>query len=666
MIALLTATGAGAAAPPAAAAAPADGPAAALIVAPDDGGIVRSGRDLGVTITVTNTGSERLAAGRIALSLQQEPVASTSTLLAEIAKPSQVLLGILTPTTAEVPALGAGADATVRARVDDAVLSSILSPASGARLLYTRYTSGTLKAFAESSVVRMASTSAATVGLGVVIPVLAPAGTTGVVDAATQQTLAAADGAWGRALRAAEADPAATIALDPAVLASIRLAGDPATSAGGFLDALERLQNQVIRLPYADGDVTLQRAAGRSSTVAPSSFAGIAVAATQTATPTPTPAGTAGTGTDAAEDLTAWNWSDQAVVWPVPHTASARAVTALGAEGAAVLLPSDDVRDTAERRTAGPVAVAGSARLLVADATASALLLAASADGPSGQAALSTLTGLLATAAVTNETTAVLATVGRTGDTGRLDRALALLGRQPWIVGRSLFDLAGQQQQEQVQIAQRSVPSERVNVARSLLSAERAVQQLGRSITTDAAVVTDPQRLALAGLLSAGWRSDDTGWRRAAGAAETAFEDVVGQVHLTEGSENTAIGTDGVLRVTVVNDLPEPVSMVVRVSAGNGRLQFDGGETTVAVPAGGQNAGKLPYRSITNGRTTVALTLETKDGAVVDDGVRQFTVRAGFDTIVAVVLLTALGLLLALGVYRNVTRRRQPRTATPA
>jgi CBS-domain-containing membrane protein len=39
-------------------------------------------------------------------------------------------------------------------------------------------------------------------------------------------------------------------------------------------------------------------------------------------------------------------------------------------------------------------------------------------------------------------------------------------------------------------------------------------------------------------------------------------------------------------------------------------------------------------------------------------------VSAGFDTIVAVVLLTALGLLLAIGVYRNVKRRRHPRAAT--
>jgi hypothetical protein len=38
-------------------------------------------------------------------------------------------------------------------------------------------------------------------------------------------------------------------------------------------------------------------------------------------------------------------------------------------------------------------------------------------------------------------------------------------------------------------------------------------------------------------------------------------------------------------------------------------------------------------------------------------------VRAGFDTIVAVILFIALGLLLALGVYRNVKRRKQPRAA---
>ena len=92
-------------------------------------------------------------------------------------------------------------------------------------------------------------------------------------------------------------------------------------------------------------------------------------------------------------------------------------------------------------------------------------------------------------------------------------------------------------------------------------------------------------------------------------------------------------------------------------------MQFTQQSSSVTVPAGGQNYARLPYNSITNGSTTVSLVLTTKDGTVVDRGTRQFTVSAGFDTIVAIVLLSALALLLALGVYRNITRRRSRRPA---
>jgi hypothetical protein len=72
----------------------------------------------------------------------------------------------------------------------------------------------------------------------------------------------------------------------------------------------------------------------------------------------------------------------------------------------------------------------------------------------------------------------------------------------------------------------------------------------------------------------------------------------------------------------------------------------------------------MAFRSIRNGQTDLTLSLTTPNGTSIGSEVtRGATVRAGFDTIVAVGLLVALGLLLALGVYRNVKRRRQPRAA---
>ncbi|MBW4041270.1 MAG: hypothetical protein HIU86_03965 [Acidobacteria bacterium] len=642
--------------------------AASLVVAPDGGGVVASGKSLGVTVTVTDTGTAALPAGRIALSLEDAPVASTTTLLSSIARPEAVLLGRLTRATATVPPLTAGTSATVRTTIAKDDLDSILTSASGARLLYARYRpdGSTVQTVAESSVVRIASGSKASVGLSTVIPVLAPAGTTGVVDVATQQQLTAPDGAWSTALRAAQSDPSAAVALDPAVLASIRIAGAAAPpEASSFLARLGALPNEFLRLPYADGDVTLEHAAGVSaSSLEPTSFAGVPIASRAGSGPTPAPTATPRQQSASAGDLTAWNWSKRDVTWPVTGTTSGAALAALGRTGQ-VLLSSGDLQDSVTRRAAGPLARIGSTRVLVSDANSSSLLAAASAGGTAGEAALATLTGALATAAVTGETTGVLATIGRSTDPAHLDRVLALLQRQTWIRSVALSDLGDGRSAPAVALHSGAVPGLRVATAKSLLSGEDRVQDLGKAILTGADAVTAPQHLALLGAFSSAWHADTARWSTAATSVQQSFTHVLSLVQLVKQSPPRLIGNDGKIPVGVENGLTEPVRVVVHAGVSNGAVQFTDPTATIIVPAGGRASAKLAFRSIRNGRTDLTLALTTPAGVPLgSELVPGATVQAGFDTIVAVALLCALGLLLALGVYRNVRRRRQPRTAT--
>ena len=641
-------------------------PTASVVVAPDGGGILRSGKAIGVGVTVHNTGTTALPAGRLTISLDAGPVASTSELTSSITTPPEALQGVLSHATAAVPALAEDAERTVRTTISKKDLTDLLTSASGARRLYVQYRAGSgaevAQKIAVSSLVKVASGEKGSVALGTVIPLLAPPTATGVVDVAMQQQLTAPDGAWSRALRAAQADPAAAIALDPAVIASIRIAGSTAPpEVTGFLDQLGGLPNEFLRLPYADTDVTLARAAGSRRSLEPSSFAGVTLAATAQGV-TPAPTATAGSTPAAAADLTTWNWSERKIAWPVPRTASAADLARFAAAGDQVLLSSDDLKDTAARRESGALARIGTAGVLVSDATVSSLLASASAGGPVGDAALATLTGLLATAAVSGETSAVLATVGRTGAPAGLDRVLGLLGRQAWIHSASLTDLGSVGDAAQVGLKPGSEPKPLVATARSLLDGEEGVQQLGKAIVADADTVTAPQRLALLGTLSAAWRGDDTGWRTASGTAQKGFEKVLGEVQLAKQSSPNLAGGDGTLLVYVVNLLPTPVKAVVHAGVSNGAVQFTSPSVTVTVPAGGRARADMGFRSIRNGRTDLTLSLSTPDGTAIGTAVtRGATVRAGFDTLVAIGLLIALGLLLALGVYRNVKRRRQPR-----
>jgi hypothetical protein len=139
---------------------------------------------------------------------------------------------------------------------------------------------------------------------------------------------------------------------------------------------------------------------------------------------------------------------------------------------------------------------------------------------------------------------------------------------------------------------------------------------------------------------------------------------MLGRVKLAKQSPPNLIGSDGTLSVYVANALTSPVRVTVQATASNGAVQFTTPKVAVVVPAGGRGRAKLEFRSIRNGRTDLTLALTTPAGAPLDtEVVQHVTVQAGFDTIVAVALLTALGLLLALGIYRNVRRRRQPRMA---
>lgn len=630
-----------------------------LVVAPKGGGVLQDGKPLDVQVRITNGGTSQLAAGRLALSMTPGPVASIRELLT---LPSDLQGLLLTRTSATTPALDPGASAEVDVRIPAQDIDETLGSnrADGARLLDVQLRApGGVRVLAQSSATRM-SGSKDRVGLGTVIPITIPAGSTGLVDAAGQERLTADDGAWTQGLAAAKAMPDAVVALDPAVLASVRLAGDAAPgSAKDFLDALRGLPNTVVRLPYADGDVTLQRAAGLGTPREPESWSALEQVASSDATTAPTPAVTpAPTASTTTSDPTDWDWSSTDVVWPVPGTTDDAALAALSGEGT-VLLGSGDVQDSSARAAAGPLSSIGGRRVLVADSTTSGLLADATRDDVDGRSAAAALVGALATDAVSGAAPTVLAVAGRDADPAGLAGVLQLLGDQSWIRGAGLDDLVQQSRVVGTRLRSGAPPSARVSAARTLVAEEEQVEAVGRA-AADPASLTAPYRLSLLGLLSAAWRGDDAGWSSALSTTGSAFTAMPKQVRILEG-DRALVSTDGVLTVQVQNDLPQPISVDVTATTNNNRLRFTGGGR-VQVAAKSTNKTQLRFQSISNGQAVVDLSLATPQGTRFGSTVQKMvTVQAGFDTVVAVILLAGLAVLLALGIYRNVIRRRRPR-----
>ena len=640
-----------------------------LTVAPRNAGVLTPGSALDLDLAITNRGTGTLAGGTIRVSLERPPIVGVDTLTEQIEQPGAELQGFLVA-TARSPSVPSGTTARVHVRLAKDVVDSVIDNAAGARLVGAELDVGRTVVLAYSAVTRIPKDFGGRVGFGTVVPVTAPPGTTGVVPTGELGILTEPGGAWHRALDAAEADPQATVLLDPEVQASIRLAGSAAPdSATGFLAALGGLPNEVIRLPYADGDVSLQRAAGASTVLAPTTFAGGTVTTpapgatpspTATGSPTPTPTPTR-TAVPSDADLLRWHYASTDVAWPVPGTVTAPDIPFLAASGYPVtMLSSSDVHDTATRRAAGPHARIGSSSVLVADAAASRLLATASSGSDVLQnAALAELVGLLGTDALTHEASAVLAVPARTAHAPELARVLAQLSAQTWITGTSLATLARTASPPAVRLRAGSVPPERLVPAQAAVAGESAVRELGTAIRTRAGTLTGPERLALLGVLSTSWRSPQTGWVTAVHGVTKQFRDFVHNVRFDRLGSITYVGGSGSLPVYLTNQLAEPVQVVLSGTASNGRLHIQGSEV-VDIPAQSGVKAKLPVRSISNGQVAVTFTIRTRDGHVIGKPATvEIAVNAGWEAVGAVVFLSAMLALFGTGVYRNVRRARR-------
>jgi hypothetical protein len=646
-----------------------------MTIAPRNAGVLAPGAALDLDLAITNPGTGTLAGGEIHVALEQAPVLGVSTLADQIEHPGAVLQGYLVATTRS-PSVPAGTTARMRVHLTKDVVDSVIDGSAGARLIGAELRVGATPVLAYSAVTRIPKGFGGRVGLGTVVPVTAPAGTTGVVPAAELATLADPGGAWHRAVDAAEADPQATVLLDPEVQASIRLAGGAApASATDLLARLRALPNEVIRLPYADGDVTLQRAAGAQKVLAPTSFAGGTVAAAApAATPGPSASGSPTsspvpppTTIPSDADLLRWDYSSTDVAWPVPGTVGAADLPFLKASGYPVaILSSADVADTARRVAAGPHARIGSASVLVADATASRLLATAAAGSDVPQnAALAELIGVLGTDALTHEASSVLAVPARTGDAPALTRVLATLSEQSWITGTSLATLAGTSSPTAVRLRPGSVPAVRLAPAQAAVRSEASVRELGTAIRTRAARLTGPERLALLGVLSTSWRSPQRGWSTAVRGVDAQLRRFVRNVRFDHLGSITYVGGSGSLPVYLTNQLDEPVEVVLSGTASNGRLHIQGTQV-VDIPAQGGAKAKLPVKSISNGQVAVTFSIRTKDGHVIGKpATAEIAVNAGWEAVGAVVFVAAMLALFGTGVYRNVRRARRRMKGTP-
>lgn len=176
-----------------------------------------------------------------------------------------------------------------------------------------------------------------------------------------------------------------------------------------------------------------------------------------------------------------------------------------------------------------------------------------------------------------------------------------------------------------------------------------------------AAATWDP---VLDGLYSARWRQDPSGWRRSLVAARDVAAQVVDGLHISPTTINF-YADEGLIRVTVVNDLPVEVSgLSLSVTPGNARLQIIEEPEPITIGPGSRATVSFRARAIASGQVPLDLSLSTPGGTEIGS-LEQVQVRVQPTGVwIYWVLGAAAGAILVLGLVRAL-RPRRPQT-TPS
>ncbi|THG29475.1 DUF6049 family protein [Naasia lichenicola] len=659
-----------------------------LLVSASRGAVLRSGSDLVLTGTVSNGTADPLGAGALQVRIDGQ-LADRSDLAAAIADPESIS-GVLAATVS-TPDVAAGGSTAVDITIPAATVGALLSSAGwGPHLVRATFevdaapaggsddgTADGVDISTATAVVWADGTAPSTVDTAIVVPVTVAPGQDGVLSADQLSEYTSTEGALSRKLDALATAPNAIIALDPRIIASIRVLGTSAPASSlDWLTRLSNLPNAVFPLQYADADLSLERAAGAAGPLSATSllwaldsatFGGSdAPAASPTAAPTPGTAPPAGQPIPTLDDLLRWDWTATDIAWPSADSVSTPDLSFLAGAGySRVVLSSDNMTGgspTSGSLTAEPVQSLGDTTALVADSGISASLsdAAFAATDAGVQAGLAMASAQLAATAVERpgRASTVLIALDRAAEPAAdgLTTALATLRTLPGVADAG----AG------------AISSSATSAAGSLVDSTRAGAEivaqllaLDARITPYASVVATPElligreRTRLLAVLAAGWASDPVTWQAAAEETRSHFDDVLHAVTVLPGSPIIAAGQFETVPIYVRNNLGYPVDVIVDPRPSNGRIIME--RYSAAIEPGESQRVFLPAKWIANGTLTIAITLSSASTGLQIDGPTYISldVQTYWETAVYIVTGVLVLALFGFGIYRNIVRRRR-------
>lgn len=651
----------------------------------DDGGVLGPGRDLGISITVSNPTATAYASGTVTVWADPSPRSDRKALdgwLTSADKvPDAVTLG-----QAQLTPLEPGSSTVVRVTVPAASIPFAARASSGVFGIGASVHAGTADAEARGSVVWYPGGAPKQTGVGVVLPIVTPPGSDGLVAANDLATYTAPNGILTRELDGLVGHTTVTVGIDPMIIASIRILGNAApATAVEWLTRLADLPNPTFPLTYGDADVAGQIQAGLPAPLAPTAFGyaidpknftpapapvgqpttGTPTPAPGAATSTPTPAPTSGPVLPTIQTLLAWNYTLSGISWPGDKTLRHADLAPLAAAGLTTTIVSgSNTNAPALEATPNAAIVSGQDRILASDqAISEALRQAVSAPSDiAWNAAMSKVNAQLELIGQEpGDARRLLVALDRSWPSSgtQLERTLNTLFSSPWAAPATFAAVRGAAPTSGFDLVDAPEVGDRVANIRALVQDEGSLGQFA-TVLDDPTRLTGRTRAGLLTLLGVSWLNPRADWNAAVVRERRATVATLHSIHILPTENVNLVSAQGSIPFTVSNELTDDAATIVLTAApSNSRLEVDQ-STTKRILQDSRAAVLIPVKAkVGNGQVVMSLHLYSPTGVPIGDPTSvTVDVHADWEGIGALVFGILLVLLFGFGIVRNILRRR--------
>lgn len=647
-------------------------------------GNLEPGKDITFVATVTNRGTHASKAGTLSIGIGNAPFSSRSALTSWLeGKSNAAYRGAHDAGEDNVDALDPGASTRIEITLpSDANPITDRSAFGGRAVLATLSSGRQILATEHSSAVLTTANQPPKTGTTLVVPITVPGSDTALITANDLESLTSPGGSLANQLDAVQGSHVA-LGIDPRIIASIRVLGTKAPkSATDWLQKLATSGLETFPLQYGDADPAAEaqslRATGQGGDrlLAPTGFSFATEAEsspqpTTTATATPTSTGAAADGASNTSDVLAFSYTRSDIAWPAAKTVATGDMDVFAASGlSTTILDSQNLAESKAKFTESATATIANRSVLTSDSEIAANLSRAV-----------TATSDTAHSEAVNRALSVLATVGTEQPESERMLLVALprtTTTTPTLLKQTIaeFDGAGwndpsplskttQAGAHEAELSSSEESKARIDAISNLRSQETQLQSFA-TITAQPDLVTSSVRATILPLMSIAWRSDDSGWNKALAARQKATASMLSSVQVADSSQINFVASQASIPIKVKNALDQPVTVTVRATPSNGRLKIEHSQT-VTIQPGTIATVQLPARTITNGDTSIDVSLESANASGIGTPTTIKVLLLGnLESTLLIIGSIVVALLLVFGVIRTVLKHRRAKAAASA